>query len=222
MLQMNRVDDAYQSEEDEISKKDLLQETGVSYGQFYRWKRMGLIPEAWFRRRSTFTGQESFLPRGKVLERIGRIQELKDRLSLDEIGEMLSPESARRTFSLSEVQQMRGFDASAIELLPVSSNQSELRYLDLLGLFLIRDLQADRLSDDQIRLACRTFLDRFDELDASATDRSLVVGVIAETTVCALHTGTCLFDNDTVIVASVNLNRLVENLNLTLRDAEAA
>jgi len=42
-----------------ISKKAVLEEMGISYGQLYRWKRKGLIPEAWFVRRSTFTGQET-------------------------------------------------------------------------------------------------------------------------------------------------------------------
>lgn len=47
-------------EEDLISKKDLLELTGISYGQLYRWKRKQLIPEEWFIRKSTFTGQETF------------------------------------------------------------------------------------------------------------------------------------------------------------------
>ena len=29
-----------------ISKKELLELYGISYGALYRWKRMGLIPEA--------------------------------------------------------------------------------------------------------------------------------------------------------------------------------
>lgn len=43
-----------------ISKKELLELTGISYGQLYRWKRKNLIPEDWFIRRATFTGQETF------------------------------------------------------------------------------------------------------------------------------------------------------------------
>ena len=31
--------------EDLISKRELLERYGVSYGALYRWKRMGLIPE---------------------------------------------------------------------------------------------------------------------------------------------------------------------------------
>lgn len=40
-----------------ISKRELLENTGISYGQLYRWKREGLIPEEWFIKRASFTGQ---------------------------------------------------------------------------------------------------------------------------------------------------------------------
>ncbi|MED2647241.1 DUF4004 family protein, partial [Bacillus thuringiensis] len=68
---------------DLISKKDLLELTGISYGQLYRWKRKNLIPEDWFVRKSTFTGQETFFPKEKILERIDKIQTMKEDLSLD-------------------------------------------------------------------------------------------------------------------------------------------
>ncbi|RXJ04316.1 DUF4004 family protein [Anaerobacillus alkaliphilus] len=77
-------------EEQLISKKDLLNETGISYGQLYRWKRKNLVPEDWFIRKSTFTGQETFFPRDKILERIDKIINLKDGLSLDELADMFS------------------------------------------------------------------------------------------------------------------------------------
>jgi DNA-binding transcriptional MerR regulator len=72
---------------DEISKKELLAQTGISYGQLYRWKREGLIPEEWFVKRSAFTGQETFFPRTRMLERVRAILTLKDGLSLDQIRE---------------------------------------------------------------------------------------------------------------------------------------
>ena len=76
---------------DLISKKDLLELTGISYGQLYRWKRKNLIPEDWFVRKSTFTGQETFFPKEKILERIDKIQTMKEDLSLDELANMFSP-----------------------------------------------------------------------------------------------------------------------------------
>ena len=49
-------------EENLISKKELLERYGMSYGALYRWKRKGLIPEDWFIRKATATGQETFFP----------------------------------------------------------------------------------------------------------------------------------------------------------------
>lgn len=43
-----------------ISKKELLERYKISYGTLYRWKRMGLIPDDWLVKKSTFTGQETF------------------------------------------------------------------------------------------------------------------------------------------------------------------
>jgi hypothetical protein len=77
--------------EELISKKDLLELAGISYGQLYRWKRKDLIPEEWFIRKSTFTGQETFFPKEKILERINKIQTMKENLSLDELANMFSP-----------------------------------------------------------------------------------------------------------------------------------
>jgi len=87
------------NEEELISKKEALAQTGITYGQFYRWKREGLIPESWFERRSTFTGQETFLPKAKILERIERIKALKDEHSLEEIAQLLYPEASGETVS---------------------------------------------------------------------------------------------------------------------------
>lgn len=72
-----------------ISKKELLELTGISYGQLYRWKRKKLIPEEWFIKKSSFTGQETFFPKKKVLLRIEKIKSLKEDLPLDKLAEKL-------------------------------------------------------------------------------------------------------------------------------------
>ena len=66
-----------------ISKKELLAKYGISYGSLYRWKRMGLIPEEWFIKTSTVTGQETFFDRDTVCERIELIISMKDNTSLE-------------------------------------------------------------------------------------------------------------------------------------------
>jgi len=76
--------------EELISKKELLEVMGISYGQLYRWKRKDLIPEEGFIKKSVSTGQETFFPKEKIIERIGRIIELKDEASLDDLAYMFS------------------------------------------------------------------------------------------------------------------------------------
>lgn len=89
-----------------ISKKDLLAETGISYGQLYRWKREGLLPDSWFVKRSAFTGQETFLPRERTLERIRFILENKDTYTLQQLLEQLSPLPDSRSYVSDTLMQL--------------------------------------------------------------------------------------------------------------------
>jgi hypothetical protein len=81
-------------EEELISKKELLETTNVSYGQLYRWKRKNLIPEEWFIKKSSYTGQETYFPRKKILDRIDKIVNMKEDVSLDDLALMFSPQLA--------------------------------------------------------------------------------------------------------------------------------
>ena len=71
-----------------ISKKELLDMYSISYGALYRWKRMGLIPEDWFIRRSTSTGQETFFRREQIIPRMELI--LERGASLEELAKELN------------------------------------------------------------------------------------------------------------------------------------
>ena len=75
-------------EQELISKKDLLVKYGISYGALYRWKRMGLIPEDWFLKKSAVTGQETFFPKRLICERVELILGKKE-VSLEELAEEL-------------------------------------------------------------------------------------------------------------------------------------
>ena len=72
-----------------ISKKEILERYGISYGTLYRWKRMGLIPEEWLVKKSTFTGQETFFNRELITHRVEEILSKKDSESLEEIAKEL-------------------------------------------------------------------------------------------------------------------------------------
>lgn len=86
------------SNESLISKKELLARYNISYGALYRWKRKGLIPDEWFIKKATSTGQETFFPEKLVCERIETIQSMKEDVLLDELAKKLSGEEKKNEF----------------------------------------------------------------------------------------------------------------------------
>lgn len=110
------------SDENLISKKQLLEKYSISYGALYRWKRKGLIPEDWFIKKSTATGQETFFPKDLITERVEMIIEKKEDILLDELAEKISGEEENRekividtvfgekTFFLKDIRSMKFVD----------------------------------------------------------------------------------------------------------------
>lgn len=123
-------------EQELITKKELLEITGISYGALYRWKRMGLLPETWFLHRASFTGHETCLPRALALQRIADIQRMKETMTLEAILEQLQP-GANHEISLSAAQVRKlgvalpGLVSQYLSEYPVS----HFDFRELLGLY---------------------------------------------------------------------------------------
>ena len=105
-------------DEDLISKKELLERYGISYGALYRWKRMGLIPEGWFLRRSAPTGQETYFRRAQICLRIEVILQSKDRVSLEALAAELQGQkqaaAAERTLILETKYGLKTYPLDAL------------------------------------------------------------------------------------------------------------
>ncbi len=86
-----------------ISKKDLLKEMNISYGQLYRWKREGLIPDEWFIKQSVSTGQETYFKRSLIIPRIKQILSLKDKYELQEINKLFTDNNVEHNFNVRQV-----------------------------------------------------------------------------------------------------------------------
>ncbi|BCN31377.1 DUF4004 family protein [Anaeromicropila herbilytica] len=134
-----------------ISKKDLLAITGISYGQLYRWKRERLIPEEWFIKKSSYTGQETFFPREQILSRIQSIQELKNRYSLEELAKMLSPEVVSYSYDIDVVEEMEEIDKSLIGIFLNTYSKEQFTYLDILFMIIHSELKKE-LSIDSMSI----------------------------------------------------------------------
>ena len=85
-------------EKEMISKKDLLEKYRISYGALYRWKRMGLIPDEWFVKTASVTGQQTFFPKRLICERVEQILNMKDGVSLSELADSYKEKEEKEAY----------------------------------------------------------------------------------------------------------------------------
>lgn len=134
-----------------ISKKELLNETGISNGQLYRWKRESLIPEGWFMKKPTFTGQETFFPKNKILNRIRAIQELKDKYTLEELAKILAPEVSERNFTTDDLAIIEEIQQGLVPAFIKGFNKNNFTYMEVLLMIVISEFKKERdISIDQV------------------------------------------------------------------------
>ena len=99
-----------------ISKKELLERYGMSYGALYRWKRKGLIPEEWFIKKSTVTGQETFFPEALITSRVEEILNSKSEVELDELARRFQgEEQTAATLVVSTPYGEKSFPAADVQ-----------------------------------------------------------------------------------------------------------
>lgn len=122
------------TEEDLISKRELLEKYGISYGALYRWKRMGLIPEEWFLRRATPTGQETFFHRGQICPRVELIR-ARGEVSLESLAEELNGREVkkpRRRLVVTDRFSAKSFWLDELTAVTVEDGEHTTDVLDLL------------------------------------------------------------------------------------------
>jgi len=129
-------------EEKLISKKEVLEKLGISYGQLYRWKRKGLIPENWFIRRATFTGQETFFPQEKIVARIERILEMKETYPLDDLANLITARvNDKLEVAFSKLRNLGWLDDEVIRVCHLGDDQSMLSLQEALCVGVLRQLE---------------------------------------------------------------------------------
>jgi hypothetical protein len=128
-------------EEELISKKELLEATDISYGQLYRWKRKGLIPEDWFIKKSSYTGQETYFPKLKVLSRIEKIKSMKEDVSLDDLADVFTPTLDAVSLGHQEIIARGIASQEVLQIFLEETGAGEtLNFQDLAGLSLLNRL----------------------------------------------------------------------------------
>ena len=144
----------------EISKKDLLKTTGISSGQLYRWNREGLIPEEWFVKRSSPTGQETYFPQEKILKRIHAIQQLKDSYSLEELARILTPEVSNRLFCEEDLEHFDELDIDVAADFMDAMSKDSFVFLEVLVMIALSQAMVDSAITEEERTHAVSFLSK--------------------------------------------------------------
>ena len=209
-----------------IAKKKILERTGISYGQFYRWKRKGLIPDSWIEHRSTRTGQESFLPRAKILKRIERIKALKEENTLNEIADLLSPEIVEKKYERSTLLELEWLGSELISIYEdIVGARKHFSFVDILSMVLLSRLRESDFKKDTIYLASKTVSSQQDEKyfdqELIVAGQKLKAGSSSNdlSEFCLLSGGEVKFDRTVEVLERIDLSRVVENIKLKLRDS---
>ena len=206
---------------DLISKKDLLATAGISYGQLYRWKRKGLIPEDWFVRKSTFTGQETFFPREKVLSRVEKIKSMKDEdASLDEIASAVAPDLGEISMTVAEISERRIVSPEALELFSdnVCDCDAALVFGEVVSLAALDMLlKTGEVSLDEGRVVLDALQENYPAFEGRAADLLFVRRMGLSTALLVSSGAEVRFDRAARVIARLNLSESAEALRARIR-----
>ncbi|MCB2352479.1 YhbD family protein [Clostridium estertheticum] len=205
-------------DEDLITKKELLEVTKVSYGQLYRWKRKNLIPEEWFIKKSSYTGQETYFPRLKILDRIEKILNMKDGISLDDLAQMFSPQLA--DVFLSEDDLLTKNIVTRQTLTTYKNIYGEIKTFSfqkiLYILLLEKSLSSGNITIDESKLMLETLEENYILLDGKNCEVIFIrkFGI----TLCFLITKPNEFyiDKYSKIILGLNISSCIEELKIKM------
>jgi hypothetical protein len=205
-------------EQDLISKKELLELTGISYGTLYRWKRKDLIPDDWFIKKAVSTGQETFFPREKILSRIKKIQNLKDGMSLNKLADVLSPNLLKTALYKTEIIDRNIVTETTLNFFLEQAGDAEVFSFDkVLYMYLLEKMLKDgQINKEEGKLLIKVLSKQYHKF----SDRSCELLFIRKmgTPVFAIVSSPVeiYFDDEVKVIARLNITSCIEELNLKL------
>ncbi|MEJ9212029.1 YhbD family protein [Bacillus smithii] len=205
-------------EQELISKKELLELTGISYGQLYRWKRKKLIPEEWFIRKSTFTGQETFFPKEKILTRIENIKNMKDDLSLDELASMFSPNPADITLKKDELLSRNIISLTTLRFYKEQKGEHEtFSFVQLFQLYALEKLlQSGDISLEEGKTILNVLDAHYPKFQGLSFELILIRKMGISTCMLVASGNDVYFEEKVKVVARLQLSSCMEELKMKI------
>jgi hypothetical protein len=205
-------------ESDLISKKELLELTGISYGQLYRWKRKQLIPEDWFIRKSTFTGQETFFPKDRILDRIEKIKNMKGDITLDDLADMLSPNLMELTLTKEKLVDHKIISNTTVEFYTGEKGEvDEFAFEKVLYLHVLDKMfQSGIMNFDEGKMILNLLEDKYPEYKGKNCELFFLRKLGVSTCCLISKPGEINFEKGIKIIESFNMSDLIEELKIKL------
>ncbi|MEG1256712.1 DUF4004 family protein [Clostridium sp.] len=203
--------------EELISKKEILDITGISYGQLYRWKRKELIPEEWFIKKSSYTGQETFFPKEKIVNRINKILELKDDMPLDDLAAMFSNKP-----KVNDVEEQYIIEKGIIEeeTLPIYKDifqsKDSYEFKEVLIMYILQEqFDLAQLTINEIETMLKMIDDEYIKLEEK--DGSIYIIRRLGIGICVIaFEERIVIDSGSKIIGEINIKNAIEKLKMKL------
>jgi DNA-binding transcriptional MerR regulator len=202
-----------------ISKRELLELTGISYGQLYRWKRKNLLPEEWFVKKSSYTGQETFFPKDKILERIRKIQNMKDGLSLDDIAQMFSPDLADLLLEKEEIIKKNIVSKTAVDAYIQYNGEDEAYSFEKILYMSVADkfLQDGFVSFDECGTLLNCLENNFKNFLNKQCEAVFIRKMGISFFIITLVPNEFYIDESAKLIGRVNISKCIEELKLSVK-----
>lgn len=205
-------------EDDLISKKELLELTGISYGQLYRWKRKNLIPEEWFIKKSTFTGQETFFPKDRILDRVEKIKNMKGDVSLDDLADMLSPNLMETVLESAKLVERNIVSKTTLDFYIQRRGEVEkFAFEKMLYLYALDKMfESGKINFDEGEIVLKLLEEEYPKFKGKGGELLFLrkLGISS----CCLASNVCdiYFEDNMKIIEKMNLSDLIEELKIKI------
>lgn len=205
-------------DQDLISKKELLKITGISYGQLYRWKRKKLIPEDWFIKKSTFTGQETFFPKYKVMDRIEKIKTMKGDISLDSLAQMLSPDLTEKTVTHKDLNDRNIVSEETLEFHKSEYGETKkFNFEQIISLYLLDKLfKSGKIGYSDGKIVFKLFNDKYQKFKGKNCDLVFFRKMGVSGCCMVPNSNDVYFEETIKIIEIVNISELIEELKIRM------
>lgn len=203
---------------DLISKKELLKVTGISYGQLYRWKRKNLIPEEWFIKKATFTGQETYFPKERILDRIEKIKDMKGDVSLDDLADMLSPDLMKIVLEREKLVERNIVSKTALDFYTQERGEVEkFAFEKMLYLYILDKMfVSGKINFEEGEIILNFLEEQYPNFKGKGGELIFLrkLGISS----CCLVSSVCdlYFENSMKIIEKINLSDLIEELKIKI------